>query len=355
MTTVDTGDYTVRPTRPQDEEEVLDLLGRTLGGGPTGSRSAEFYRWKHVHNPFGPSAGIVAEHEGRLVGVRLFLRWRLMAAGTSHLAVRAVDTATDPDFRGRGIFRTLTLGLLAQLEEAGEVDLVFNTPNGNSRPGYLKMGWSMVGTLPVLVTPVRPGRFLRGVRAASRATAMADPRHHASAPPPRAAHAAPFEDVRSVLTSRPLEVVALLADGRRPEGLHTPRTLEYLQWRYADAPDLDYRCIPLETSGRLYGLAFGRLRARGRLDEFTLSELVIRDGDRQTAAALMKAVRRSGADHVATHAAPGTEASSVALRCGYLPVPRYGLGLVVNPRRSLPVDPRNPAAWQLSLGDLEVF
>ncbi len=31
------------------------------------------------------------------------------------------------------------------------VDVVFNTPNDQSRPGYLKMGWSEVGRVPVAV------------------------------------------------------------------------------------------------------------------------------------------------------------------------------------------------------------
>ena len=33
------------------------------------------------------------------------------------------------------------------------VDVVFNTPNTQSRPGYLKMGWIDVGRLPVAARP----------------------------------------------------------------------------------------------------------------------------------------------------------------------------------------------------------
>lgn len=352
MTTVDTA-YTVRPTRPQDEPELLDLMARALGGGPSANQSVDFYRWKHVQNPFGPSAGLVAEHEGRLVGVRLFLRWRLESEGSSYLAVRAVDTATDAEFRGLGIFRRLTLGLLEHLENAGEIDLVFNTPNANSRPGYLKMGWSMVGTLPVLVSPVHPARLLRGARSASRRTAPVEGTGSVGVPVDR--RPPPFEDPQIVLSRHSQAVTDLLNESVKPAGFHTPRTLDYLRWRYADAPGHDYRCITVQTGGSLIGLAFGHLRPRGRLQEFSLSEVIVRDGDRRTASELMRAARRSGADHVATHAAPGTESSAVALTCGYFSVPRQGIGLAVNPRRRLPLDPRNPASWQLSLGDLEVF
>ena len=135
-----------------------------------------------------------------MVGVRLFMRWDLEAAGRRLRAVRAVDTATDPDFRGRGIFRTLTLELLRALEAANEVDLVFNTPNGSSKPGYLKMCWHDVGTVPVHVGVARPLRFLRGVRSASASCVvwLSAPMAACVTPP-----AVSAEFVASVGTSKP--------------------------------------------------------------------------------------------------------------------------------------------------------
>ncbi len=58
-------------------------------------------------------------------------------------AVRAVDTATHPDHQGRGIFSTLTPTRSRRC--GSRADLVFNTPNEKSLPGYLKMGWQIVG------------------------------------------------------------------------------------------------------------------------------------------------------------------------------------------------------------------
>ena len=79
---------------------------------------------------------------------------------------RAVDTATDPDFQGRGIFTRLTLEALDALPAEG-VELVFNTPNARSLPGYLKMGWQEVGRLPAAVRPTR-WRFATVVGTARR-------------------------------------------------------------------------------------------------------------------------------------------------------------------------------------------
>jgi hypothetical protein len=87
----------------------------------------------------------VAELAGKIVGARVFLRWQFRdARGNVTEALRPVDTVTHPEARGRGIFKRLTLTGLAELH-ADERYLVFNTPNGNSLPGYLKMGWEEHG------------------------------------------------------------------------------------------------------------------------------------------------------------------------------------------------------------------
>ena len=358
MTTVPRDQTLVyRPVTTADEPAVLDLLRDALGSGPNGERSADFLHWKHRDNPFGPSPSMVAEDAGRLVGVRLLMRWELQTGDRVVRAFRAVDTATDPDYRGRGIFRELTLRLLAELDGAAAADLVFNTPNQSSRPGYLKMGWRPVGTLPVLITPVRPLRFLAGVRSARRSTAMTEQTGDAAGGLARSPlPPCPLPTAAEILARHGDEIASLLSRAEVPEGLHTRRTVPFLVWRYGQAPGLDYRCLTLESSrGELRGVAFGRLRHRGSLAELTLSDLLVAGGDGGAARRLLRAARRSGADHVAVHAPHGSSLWRAARLSGYLPVPRYGLGLVANPRRELPLDPFDVRAWSLTLGDLEVF
>ena len=143
MTTTGTVSYVVRQYEVTDEDAVLRLLRITLGAGPIGQRTAAFFRWKHLDNPFGPSLMLVADAGGEIIGLRAFMRWRFDAAGQDVRAVRAVDTATHPDHQGRGIFSRLTSEALDLLR--GDTDLIFNTPNEKSLPGYLKLGWRIVG------------------------------------------------------------------------------------------------------------------------------------------------------------------------------------------------------------------
>ena len=158
----------VRPYVAADEPAVLALLVGALGEGPSGARTPDFFRWKHLENPFGESLLLVAELDGEIVGLRAFLRWGFTLGDRSLRAVRAVDTATREDQRGKGIFSTLTKAALAELRT--DTDLVFNTPNGSSRPGYLKMGWQEVGRVPVWIKVRRPVAFARGLRSATSVT-----------------------------------------------------------------------------------------------------------------------------------------------------------------------------------------
>lgn len=334
--------FMVRPYEQRDEEPVLALLDAALGGGPAGLRPPEFFRWKHFANPFGPSFMLVAESESGIIGLRAFMRWRFVAESRTLRAVRAVDTATHPDFQGRGVFSRLTMAALADLR--GQIDFVFNTPNEKSLPGYLKMGWTRAGSIPVRMNLLRPLRFLANVR--TLRTEVAPPEREPGVAAPTAADAlldtVAFADLLSEAES----------DRTR---LHTPKDLAYLQWRYGAATLLGYRGLTEERGGRIVGAAFFRVRPRGRLWEITLADVIVRPGDGATARRLLRRVARAAsADHITCSAPrPSTVARSLP-RTGFVPVPG-GIPFVVNPLADLPVDPTDLGNWSLSLGDVEVF
>lgn len=341
MTTTRT-DIAIRPFRPDDRSEVLALLTTTMAGGPTGERTADFFAWKHERNPFGPSLALVAEADDRIVGFRTFMRWRFVRNDRAVRAVRAVDTATHPAYQGRGIFTQLTR---AALEAAAEhdVDLVFNTPNSQSLPGYRKMGWSPVGEVPIAIRVARPFAFARGLRHRTHGGGRA-PVPPINLPP----LAGVLDDTAGVQ--------ALLDSAGQPsDRLRTDRDAYYLHWRYAQIPDLDYRAIVHRVGGRLHGLAIGRPRWRGRLVELTLSEVIVPRGDRATARRLLSTAATRGVDHVATYLAGWPTAERARRRTAYVNMPNQTMTLVA---RS--VDPHVEVRtsldeWALSLGDLEVF
>jgi GNAT superfamily N-acetyltransferase len=325
----------IRPFAASDEPGVLELLDVTLGGGPAGRRPPDLFRWKHLAGPFGPSLLLVAEADGRLVGLRAFMRWRFVAGGRVLHAVRAVDTATHPDYQGMGVFSRLTRAALEELD--GQVDLVFNTPNARSGPGYLKLGWHEVGRVPVAIRVRRPLRLLAG----GRARALPEPPIAAM---PAAEALAPADAVAGLLQREPAV-----------PGIATARDLDYLVWRYGAAPLLGYRAVVEEHGGALAGLAVFRVRRRNGRWESTVAE-VLAGGDMRVARRLLRRVAGAApVDHLTFHAPAGSPLARAAAASGFLPSPARVL-LVVNQRRQgIAPDPTDLGSWALSLGDLEVF
>lgn len=340
MTTI-----TTRALTPDDEPAVLDLLQDSLAGGPTGERTSDFFAWKHRDSPFGASPGLVAESDGRLVGVRLLMRWQFALGDRDLTAVRMVDTATAPDMQGKGIFKRLTLEALEQ----HPTDIVFNTPNTQSLPGYLKMGWQVVGQVPIALRPARPLALASAVaRRSVGQSAVTGPVAPLQSPLPTASEV--------LADPRVAALAAELESGADASRLRTRRTPAFLTWRYGSAPGLDYRAVPVERGGELVGLGLGRLRRRGPLSELTLGDVLVRPGDKRSARAVLRATRKARTDVVSAAFAARSEAGSSALAGGFVTVPRQGLTLTSRPTGTqLPVDPARLVAWQLSLGDLELF
>jgi GNAT superfamily N-acetyltransferase len=336
-------DIGIRPYEDADEARVLGLLDDALGGGPAGRRTAELFRWKHMENPFGRSMMLIAEADGRIVGLRAFMRWRFRSGSRVLSAVRAVDTATHPDHQGRGIFSRLTREALEILKD--DSDLVFNTPNDKSLPGYLKLGWVEVGTIPTSIRVMRPLAFARGVRSV-RSTEQ----------PSREAPEVYAEKAVDLLRDEEA-VRGLLEDARSTEArLHTPVDLPFLRWRYADAPLLDYRAIAASSGGRLRGVVFFRLRPRGELWELAVADVITARGDRSGARRLVRAaVSACQADHAMSIVPAGSSVRGAFARAGFVPSRRGVLMVTRLLQPEIDPDPRSIDSWAPTLGTLEVF
>ncbi len=310
-----TAQLSVRPFHARDEDAVLHLLAESLGETETLQRTREWFAWKHLDNPFGQSIMLVAEDSRGVVGFRAFMRWQMNLTGGDTLrCVRAVDTATHPRARRRGVFRRLTEDAV-DLATASGVDLIFNTPNPRSGAGYLTMGWQEVGSIGVMIRPT----FRFG-------------RKSGNFPSVPGAHG---WDARSVTDRAPL-------------GLRTPRTAEYMQWRFGSHPTVRYTVVA--AGAESFAVLRSNLR-RGRA-ELVVSDLFGPDGG----SAVRKAAHNTDAAYLAGWFPRGTPERRQALRSGLFPAPFVkALTLFARPLRPLEVEVSRLGNWDISLGDLELL
>lgn len=337
-------DAVLRSATEADVPQMIELARVALGPGSV-PRTEAFWRWKHQKNPFGSSPAMVAEADGRIVSLRVFLRWRWRYHGRAFSAVRPVDTATHPDWRRRGLFEGLTRDLLAVMKAEG-VAFVFNTPNANSGRGYEKLGWCIAGQPTIWARPLKPGRILTELARREKPRGLQDTQKSIE---PASAAALASPDLAAFLTHTTRSTFRLMTDADSA----------YLAWRYRDCPGLAYGAAGTfdRTSGAL--VVFRRTTRHG-LAELRLCDLFLANdmpSRRKMRELIRSLLTERDADLATARAVPGTTQAAILLRCGFVPVQRIGPALAVRPLAesadTVPID--RLSTWGTSIGDLEVF
>jgi Acetyltransferase (GNAT) domain len=332
-------DFQVRGYASADAPAVLELLQAAHGDWPgrrvaAHERPEDLFLWKHERSPYGPSQIVLAEDGGRLIGMRAYMDWPLDVDGLRVDAVHAVDAAILPGRKASEIDSALTEQALATLRATKQ--LAFGLEAGPN--------WHRVGRLRPWVRVRRPFRVTRRLRE------LGSPGRSLVVP----SFEAPLAG--AVLVDADANAVAELLHQPRPSGPHlaTRTGVEYLRWRYE--PLLaDYRAVAEYQGNALIGMAIFGLRQRGELWEGSICELLVRPGDRRTAARLVRQIVRAAPfDYLAAAPAAGTGHEGVLRRAGFVPAPAGGrpLGVDLYAERVRP-DPRQLGSWSLSFGDLE--
>jgi GNAT superfamily N-acetyltransferase len=282
-------------------------------------KSEALWRWKHLDNPFGASPVILAELDGKLIGVRAFLRWGFWADEAIHKACRAVDTAVHPNHQGQGIFKKLTLSLIEEMEKEG-LDLIYNTPNADSLPGYLKMGWKKWGKLPLALD------FHLN---SSKNKHPINPRSWGE-----------------------IERIVSKIEGDSTTYRQTYLKPAYLSWRYQDSPICPYHFLSNGSSYLLfYRIKEGKMGRELRIcDFFSLPEFSKKDQEALNHE-LKKTAKLSGARF--SSFAGIKDKKNSPLKLG--PVLALKIGPLVTLRRLKTEFNPMELDWNWSLGDLEVF
>ncbi|SDS25493.1 GNAT family N-acetyltransferase [Christiangramia echinicola] len=308
----------IREAKEDDLSSILRVLKASLG--ETSSKKTEnVWKYKHIDNPFGKSLILLAEEDNEIIGVRAFMRWQWQKGSKIFHAVRAVDTATHPKHQGKGVFRKLTLKALELAEERGEY-FVFNTPNSQSKPGYLKMGWREVDKLKIQLRPLNPFMI----------------------------NSSTFDYGVAGNISRSQELIKFYSVSQRATGkFFTPKSLKYLIWRYVDNPLQQYMVF----FDKNYFIA-GYVKQRGKISELRISELIVSTGARKQAKSVIISMIKTSGAHILSLASNDEISFKTSIMGGFGP-------MLTIKDISLPSEDKQEifdlSRWNYSIGDLELF
>ena len=125
------------------------------------SLSFEGFRHKHLDNPYivDDYAVCVDYQNGVPAGTNSFIGNILICSGKRLKALLSCDTAVLEEHRGKHIFTSMIMQTIHKGERSG-VDLIIGFPNGNSYPGFVKMGFTDLGPLWTCASVMKPWNLM---------------------------------------------------------------------------------------------------------------------------------------------------------------------------------------------------
>jgi hypothetical protein len=125
------------------EVAIADILG-VLEAGYGRPFGEDWFRWKHVEGPWGPSRPVVARDAGGPLGVVFGLPWRYRVDGDSVDGIRLVDGATTPRALRRGVFGRIGRELIDPTNGSVRPPIVMATATPEAQGAHVKNGATAV-------------------------------------------------------------------------------------------------------------------------------------------------------------------------------------------------------------------
>lgn len=150
-----------------EEYKIYDLKEETINlfkdcfdanGSP---KNIENIRWQFFENTESNCFVDIAfdEEKNKTAGIYAVSCVKFKIGDTSCPGTQSLDTITDIDYRGKGLFTKLSRNVYKNVEDGG-VRLVYGFPNGNSIHGFKKkLEWNVLDPVPFLIKPLKSKYF----------------------------------------------------------------------------------------------------------------------------------------------------------------------------------------------------
>lgn len=249
---------TYRPMKHDNEDLKLFKECFDRNGSP---RDIASVRWQYFENPVGKIYVdyAVCEDNGatRLAGIYASSPVVFRCGEHRITAVQSMDTLTDQDFRGMGLFTRMAQSVFDRCVEDG-VGLIYGFPNDHSAHGFFhRLGWTSLDPLPMMIRPLQLDYFLGRLKV-SDAVRKLVPKMPLLLP---ARAALPANAEIRVLLDFDEQYDALWERFSKETPIAMDRTSEYMRWRFRK-PGVTYKTLGLYVAGALQAVVIYCLQAK---------------------------------------------------------------------------------------------
>ena len=139
------------PVRHDDEaySEYITLFSRCFPSSNKFTR--DYLHWLYRLNPHGRAVGFDAREHGRLAAHYACVPARAFVGSREVSVLLSLNTATHPDYQGRGIFTRLA-ELTYDIGSKLDYDSVYGVANSNSSPGFIKnLNFQLIAPLRAMI------------------------------------------------------------------------------------------------------------------------------------------------------------------------------------------------------------
>lgn len=310
-------DLEIRPMSG-DEMDLRRFAGCFEANGDP--KDLRVLRWQYLANPVKDVFVDFAATPDAIGGVYATFPVEMQIGEHRVVGVQSLDTLTDANFRGKGLFTKLAAGVYDRCQRKG-VALVYGFPNDSSAPGFFgKLGWTRLDTVPFLFLPLRARFFLRH---------LGLPRHIADRLPdwlPRraAGPALAADEEVAVMDGLDPAVDALWETFSQHVRVAVVRDRRYLAWRL-NRPGGGYKVHAFRRAGELRGIAITSLKPKHGGQVGYVMDVIHVPDDRRAGEILLRAavndLAASGADVVLAWCLEHSPNRTTYRRAGFRSIP----------------------------------
>ena len=338
-------DVEFRLATPDDDQGIRTLLARSYNDNV--KANAPYTRWQYWTNPFGATVAVVGVARDQVVAHWAAVRVPLRIGSAAMPGAKGVDIATDPDWRGRGLFGRTATHLMAACSDTG-LAAVLSHPNPHSAHGVERAGGMPPGLVAAYVRPLDDDWVAQRFRLPGAAASTLGSR----------LRRLPTGDPAQIVPHVPSDLDRLWAESEPSVSHGVIRDAAWWQWRYVDRPSAPYTFVVTRRRGALTGAAALTIADRfggqfGLVLEFLATDEQAAAG---LTAGLSEAASSRGAVGLAQVALRSSRVGQLAAASGFTRVPKP---LEPRPLRFYVTAPNGDSAalarqpWTMQWGDLD--
>jgi len=247
--------FEIREYADGNENHIVALFEKVYGKTMGKTESKQHWQWEYLKNPVHSISIKLAWNNGNLIGQYSANPLVVWANGQEVMAALSLDTMTDPDYSGMGVFSETAKSLYDDLVEK-KFAFIYGFPNSKSISVFLKyLGWQIISPPPILVCPLDVGPFIRNKTKSDLLGSLVG---KATKPLLKLFHNHSLRDNNNHIEIRMEKKIDLWANDLwlrccNQHKIWIVRDYKYLSWRYDVRPESQYNIFSAWVNNKIVG------------------------------------------------------------------------------------------------------